>query len=246
MKSGLASLSETRSAKGLSAEAKINRSLAMNFSLLDAELSRLLEQNDVVTEDDIKEAALGCCEQDEDREYLEAEGVYQFLVDQLGEPDMLLDFNWIAWGSPTSSSDWLYLMTLGTHWYLFLPPDTLEGVHPMVILGSVSANAPRSACARLVTKHLPTLFLDDAFGSHRLPTSTGNVRADLVPRQAVKNAYESVAQRPEVWGSLVDELREIVDINHLALEIPDGHDFDEKTRTRLFNEWFALTYSESK
>jgi hypothetical protein len=217
----------------------------MNFSLLDTEIGRLLEHGHAVLEGDLKRAALDRCERHDERQSLEADGIYQFLIAELGEPDMLLGFDWESWGEPNSSSDCLYLMQLGDHRYLLLPPDDLEDKHGMAILGSVRITDPAGSLAQLVTERLATQFDVEGFLSGRLPTSTSNLRPDLVPRQAIKDAYALAVDTSLVWESLVDDLKSLADYKGVAVSIPLAADFDQSTRTRLFDAWFLLTYSDN-
>jgi hypothetical protein len=134
-------------------------------------------------------------------------------------------------------------MELGNCRYLLFPPDDLEGRHPMAVLGSVPITGPESTLAQLVTNRLATQFDVHGFLSARLPTSTSNLRPDLVPRQAIKDAYALAADRSFVWENLVGDLRALADYKDVAVSIPDTADMP--TRMRLFDTWFVLTYSEN-
>lgn len=213
----------------------------MNVSDLDVELIRHLQSGGNVAEEELVAAIRSCCDSDEQAD-LDENGLDEFITQRLS-PRTILSFTWESWGAPTSSSGWIQMAHIGSHQYLILPDDFLEGTHPLFVLGAAEVAAGSEATSQLVAKELAALF-GDVFGP-RLPTSTSNSAPDLVSRAAVRSAYWTAAQSDETWQELAADLERLI-LNQ-AVDFPDFaiavSARDEATRTRLFDAFFNATYS---
>ncbi len=221
----------------------------MNTAKLDGELIQLLHNSGRISEETLLPAVLISCEDSAERQSVEDEGVYVVLTNRR-KPREVLKFEWGAGSAPTSYSDSMLSIEIGTHSYLCLPPDVNEGVHPFLVLGAVDRDGQPEAVSQKVAECLAGLF-DSQVWSDRLPTMTRNNEPGLVSSQAVKEAYRSVARSEEVWEQLITDLTEMTDEASLSGILgPEGGDFpdpkamDEPTRSRVIDRWFELAYSE--
>jgi hypothetical protein len=145
----------------------------------------------------------------------------------------------------------MFFLTVDTHHFLCLPDDGgFDGSHPLIILDATEVEGGQVGVSGMVRRALPALFQMD-FQARRLPTATGNMAPDLLTGESVKEAYRSLAAHPDFWDSLLGDLAEltshITPVQRLAGVMPqwiDDSNLDAQARTRLFEQWFALTYSE--
>ena len=221
----------------------------MNIERFARDVTRLLEETGRVDEEVLLPIVEACCDGNEERQALDEDGLEETMSGFMA-PRCLLSFNWISWGAPTSSSDSLWLWTTTEHHFVWLPHD-LEDVHPLVILAAVPVSEGAAGISDAVGACLAGLFDWDLM--IRLPTATTNSAPDLLPEQVVKNAYRSLAQHPDIWGELLEDLAELPseepDITEeLAGALSPGGeatvDLDSEVGDRLFETWFGLTYSE--
>ena len=188
---------------------------------------------------------------EEERETLESDGVSSFLTERL-PTRWLLGFDWESWGAPNSSSDSMLIVTIDTHHFLCLPDNAgFDGLHPLLILDATEVEGGQVGVSGMVRRALPALFQMDCWAA-RLPTATENMAPDLLTRELVKEAYRSLAERADLWDSLLGDLAkltsDITPAQRLAGIMPqwiDDSKLDAQARARLFEQWFALTYSEA-
>ena len=175
----------------------------MNVEALDREIIMLLRESGRAEEEVLVPLVEANCDTGEDHQLLDESGLGELLSDRMGS-QCLLSFNWMSWGAPTSSSDSLWLLTMTEHHFLWLPHD-FEDVHPLIILAAIPVSEGVTGIPRTVEACLEGIFNWDLMGA-RLPTETTNNAAHLLTEKAVKNAYRSLAQEPEVRGELLEDL----------------------------------------
>ena len=220
----------------------------MDLTKLDRKILAVLGQNARVDADAILPLVMDSGPDEEERETLESEGLESLLTDRL-PTRWLLSFDWESWGAPTSSSDSMFILTVDTHHFLCLPDDAgRDGLHPLLILDATEVKGGQVGVSGMVRRALPALFQ-----TGRLPTATENMAPDLLTGESVKEAYRSVAERADLWESLLADLAEltsnITPAQRLAGIMPrwiDNSNLDAQARARLFEQWFALTYSEAR
>jgi hypothetical protein len=223
----------------------------MDLTRLDRKILAVLEQNGHADAEAILPLALDSGPDEEERETLESDGLESLLTEKL-PTRWLLSFDWESWGAPNSSSDYLFILTVDTHHFLCLPDDGGgDGRHPLLILDATEVEGGQVGVSGMVGRALPALFQMD-FQAPRLPTATKNVAPDLLTEESVKEAYRSLAESADFWDSLLGDLAEltsdITPAQRLASVMPqwiDDSNLDAQARTRLFEQWFALTYSEA-
>jgi hypothetical protein len=203
-----------------------------------------------IDEDALMPFVVASCEEDEEREAIESEGLGWTLTERLPSKDVL-SFGWESRGAPTSSSDSMLVLTVDRHIFLCMPTESLEGLHPFLVLAAALAEEGAAGVSAMVRAHLPGLFGD--VWTLRLPTETTNLAPDLLSAEAVKEAYRSAAQDPDVWDGLLTDLAElssgITPADRLAGTAPSpeyGSHLDDHEWARLFDEWFALSYQEAR
>lgn len=223
----------------------------MDLTKLDRKILAVLGQNARADADAILPLVLESGPDEEERETLESEGLESLLTDRL-PTRWLLSFDWESWGAPTSSSDSMFILTVDTHHFLCLPDNAgFDGLHPLLILDATEVEGGQVGVSGMVRRALPALF-QTGFWAVRLPTATTNMAPDLLTGESVKEAYRSVAERVDLWESLLADLAEltsdITPAQRLAGIMPrwiDNSNLDAQARARLFEQWFALTYSEA-
>lgn len=209
----------------------------MNFANLEAEILTRLKKGERPTEDDLVSAALAACENDDERLQIEDEGVYGTVVSE--DVDYALTFDWESWGAPNSSTGAMIIVRLDNRSFLCLPPDRLEGTHPFVVLGALEPDAAPDR-AREVVRRLVAGYFDGEY-SIRLPTSARNRRPDLLPDDAVKDAFRAAAHDEAIWEGLLDDFEELLEYRDepINTKLPDADEgFDEET----FERWFQAIY----
>jgi hypothetical protein len=220
----------------------------MDLTNLDRKLLAVLEQKAPVFARAILPLVLDSDPDEEEREILESEGLESLLTEKL-PTRRLLSFDWESWGAPTSSSDSMFILTVDTHHFLCLPDDGgRDGLHPLIILDATEVEGGQVGVSGMVRRALP---VSTRFWATRLPTATANMAPDLLTGESVKEAYRSLAAHADFWDSLLADLAELTsDVTpsqRLAGVMPqwiDDSNLDAQARTRLFEQWFALTYSE--
>jgi len=223
----------------------------MDLTKLDRKILAVLEQNGQADAEAILPLVMDSGPDEEERETLESDGLESLLTEKL-PTRWLLSFDWESWGAPNTSSDSMFILTVGTHHLLCLPDDGGgDGRHPLFILDATEVEGGQVGVSGMVQRALPALFQMD-FQARRLPTATGNMAPDLLTGESVKEAYRSLAKRADFWDSLLGDLAEltshITPVQRLAGVLPqwiDDSNLDAQARNQLFEQWFQLTYSEA-